>query len=240
MTMGDLLRLIRMTVEIGDQVRRSDYPWVHLEVGAVEMASLDSVKEIGELIEGLRASPGSHPQSTATVPTGAEPVKRTATKSPTRKAPATTSDTSRRRRPSARSGAAPAESTVAVGTLTATQTESLPMPEVWESVLEKIKAEKPLLWSILSQGDPGPVEGETFTFRIDPANGFHLEQLREPAHVEMIEARISEVIGQALHFKVRHEAGAGVAEAGNNSRPKVAEDPFVKKVLELLDGEIVG
>jgi len=261
--LGDLLRLIRIMVDVGDQIRRSDYPWVHLEVAIVEMASLDSVKEIGALIEELRgamstrsASPG--PAASSASPPPSSRAKKTG--SPSRSAAAdspggSSGKTSRPRgkqAPKSESGDQPAMLSAPGSVATATAptpppavstpatADAAPPPAVWDNVLEKIKDEKPLLWSILSQGELGPVDGETFVFKLDPAKGFHVEQLREPAHIELIESHIEEASGRRLRFHVRHEDGAGSAADGPPDRPKVLEDPFVKKVLELLDGEIVG
>ncbi len=241
--LGDLVRLIRITVEIGDQIRRSDYPWMHLEVGAVEMASLDSVKEIGELIGELRALSEARAPSVSDRAGGGRRGDE-AVETPPPQKPSRRSEPGRRERASASSGPAAVQTTAtvgaAVGVATATRTETYPVPEVWERVLERIKGDKPLLWSVLSQGEPGPIEGGAFNFRIDPSKGFHLEQLKEPAHVQMIEARLSEAAGHRMRFRVQRAAGAGESAVPAKERPKVLEDPFVKKVLELLDGEIVG
>ena len=117
-------------------------------------------------------------------------------------------------------------------------TTTFPM-EAWASVLEHVKAEKPLLWSVLSQGDPGTVERGVLDFRIDPQNGFHVEQLKEPAHLDLIESCLRNVTDSPLKFEVRLQEGAG-AHSETVKRRKVLEDPFIKKLLEFLDGEIVG
>jgi hypothetical protein len=112
-------------------------------------------------------------------------------------------------------------------------------PEAWDRVLDAVKAQKPLLWSILTQGEPGGIVGDVLRFRLDPRNGFHLEQLREPAHLDLLRQCVESVCARPLQVEVSLESGAGAYSGVSADRRKVLEDPFVKKLLEAFDGEIV-
>jgi len=70
--------------------------------------------------------------------------------------------------------------------------------------------------------EPGPVDEKTFMFRLDPSKEFHLEQLREPAHIELIESRSTEAAGRPLRFRVRHETGAGTTASEDQADPWTA------------------
>jgi hypothetical protein len=109
--------------------------------------------------------------------------------------------------------------------------------DLWGRILEQVKPQKPLLWSVLSQGEPGPIENDTLYFRIDPDQDFHLEQLKEPAHLDFIQKCVAAASPLPLRFDVRLEKGVGGPEP--KERKKVLEDPLVKKLLEFLDGEVV-
>lgn len=61
--LGDLLRMIRMTVELVDQIRQSDYPWILVEVAVVELASLDRVTDLTTLLKALERGVDSLPRS---------------------------------------------------------------------------------------------------------------------------------------------------------------------------------
>lgn len=297
--LGDLLRLIRITVEASDQIRRSDYPWVHLEVSVVEMASLDRVADLGALVAELRtltggdgpggspggglapggsggrgsasasgsasrtgARPGTGPRASGQAPTGRPDLREvprpasggvagsTGTPAEEARAAAPTltvaepgasvpeadvSDPPPSVSPEgASSSATPADGGARASSAAA---DGAGADAIWGHVLERVKPEKPLLWSVLSQGEPGPIENDTLYFRIDPEQDFHLEQLREPAHLDFIKQCVAAASPRPLGFDVRLEKGAGGPEP--RERKKVLEDPFVKKLLEFLDGEIV-
>jgi len=255
LAVGDLLQLTRITVEIADQIRRSDYPWVHLEVGVVEMAGLDRVADLAQILEELRHGLGNRVDSGSGVETSPPPRPSGGGGSGSgARAPARPPKGSGPESGASGSGKGRVSASVATDTpMTAVQTpdpvsELSAVPsggtaafpvEAWASVLEHVKAEKPLLWSVLSQGDPGTVERGVLDFRIDPQNGFHVEQLREPAHLALIESCLRNVYDSPLKFEVRLQEGAG-AHSETVKRRKVLEDPFIKKLLEFLDGEIVG
>jgi DNA polymerase-3 subunit gamma/tau len=237
--LGDVLQLIRILVEAGDRIRRSDHPWVHLEVAVVEMASLDSVREIGELIQELRAR-SSAPPTPPRPPGGARPgagegsperpAPKAGLRSP-RVAPTTEAGSSRQRTERGSSEATAAAEQTIVATFPA---------EAWQGVLERLRVKKPLLSSILSQGEVGALRGDSLEFRIDPAKAFHIEQLREPAHLDLIQTCIAEVWDRPLGLEVALRPGAGGQASPDADRRKVLEDPLVKRLLEYLDGEIVG
>jgi DNA polymerase-3 subunit gamma/tau len=267
--LGDALRLIRMTVEIADSLRTSEYPWVHLEIGVVEMASLDRVAEIGALISAMQAGgppdpggqarrapspapksapkPGAAPStsgrgssggSSGTIARAMAPSK--AASSPEPEPTSVSEPVAAEAAPAPVSNPTPDIKLVPSESPAPDRTEPFALPnEVWTAALDQLKDRKPLLWSILSQGDLGPVSGGKLPFLLDAKHGFHLEQLREPAHVKLIEDCLLGVYDRPLTFCVKVEEGAGAIAREETERKKVLEDPFVKKLLEHLDGEIL-
>jgi len=251
--LGDLLRLVRIAVEVGDLIRKSDYPWIHLEVSLVEMASLDRVQDLNDLIVELRrsavgeskASPRQSPLSAPLAPKASPPAgiagsaasfgSGSSAGSEPSETPAGPAKRAAPSRGKPRDASASAAGTTVISAQALEEIDA----ESWGRVLDEVKAQKPLLWSILTQGEPGGIAGDVFRFRLDPGNGFHLEQLREPAHLDLIQQCISSVCHRPLRVELALEAGAGAAAPGNPDRRRVLEDPFVKKLLEAFDGEVV-
>ncbi len=247
--LGDVLRLIRIALETSDQLRSSDYPWVHLEVSIVEMASLDRVADLSELIGAIGSDPpggggGAQARPPRERTTTRDARARGGTRSPGK---GTSSGASAGMSASAdavglvevlsAASEAPPPATSAAPT---SFEDGTPLPpELWRSVLDRVKSEKPLLWSVLTQGEPGPVRGGALTFQVDPDNGFHVEQLREPAHLDLIRGCLSAACETDLGFRIALADGAGKHAHLPEERRKVLADPFVQKVLEFLDGEVV-
>jgi hypothetical protein len=112
--------------------------------------------------------------------------------------------------------------------------------ETWDRVLDLVREKKPIVWSILTSGEAGALAGDTLAFHLDPKHAFHIEQLREPSHISLIESCLESVCERHVGFEVKLVDGAGKDAMVPPKRRKVLEDPFVKKLLEHLDGEILG
>jgi DNA polymerase-3 subunit gamma/tau len=74
----DLLRLMKIAAELGEPMRDSSQPFIHLEAAVMQMATLEPGESLAALLERLEAlekrlGAGPNP-STAGLPTGARPI----------------------------------------------------------------------------------------------------------------------------------------------------------------------
>ncbi|HHV78652.1 MAG TPA: DNA polymerase III subunit gamma/tau [Firmicutes bacterium] len=117
--------------------------------------------------------------------------------------------------------------------------EEVKVEECWPRVLETLRKNKQMrVRALLLPGKPLGVDGGNFIVAFSPESTFHVEQLKIAQNKAEAEKAIAQVMGKALSLqievteKLREEKGAQGTE-------DVLEQPFVKRSLEMLGGEIL-
>jgi hypothetical protein len=91
-----------------------------------------------------------------------------------------------------------------------------PPDELWRALLDAIAQESNLVSSFLSQGRPLGVEDNKFVVEFGSDQHFYIENVQKRSARDLIEAKITDIFGQELVFRVR------LAETG----PPVSSQPY--------------
>ncbi|MCK4408486.1 MAG: hypothetical protein KAW67_00275, partial [Candidatus Eisenbacteria sp.] len=137
-------------------------------------------------------------------------------------------------------GVTPAPTAVAVGDAPEGDVE----PALWPDVLERIRRQKPALAAFLNEAVPSTGEGAVLELTVPNGSRFHREQLKDRGNMVVMEGAAGEVFGGKVRFAFRF--GEPPQERTSSRRALVqvseetAEDPVVRKVLDMFGGEIRG
>lgn len=214
---GDALRWLRILLDVAARMRRSPHGRVHLEVALAEMASLPRAVDLAEVLERLRA--GEAPVATTAAPSAPTPAPTAAT-------------------PEAAAG----------------DPELLPR---WEQVVARVRQEKAFLGSCLLESRALAVQEGRLVVALSDTNGFKKEQIEKPANRRYLLVLIEEIFGQSLGLRFTG-SGAAAPAAGVTAPPAAGAPPGatagpageakprekgrerVKRIADLLDGDIIG
>ncbi|MBN2565955.1 MAG: DNA polymerase III subunit gamma/tau [Candidatus Eisenbacteria bacterium] len=241
----DLVRLSRIGIEAQAAVKWSTQPGLIVELVLVRMARLPASIDIADVIKALssgssqtrgsgrggpgRTGDGAENRQVEDDPTGTRSRKGSAAEAV---APAVGT---RRKSPAAGSGAEQTGST-GFGRAPASVDASR-----WPEVMERIRGEKPALAAFLRDAVPCVAGDSRLEVSVPNGSRFHREQLRDRGNVVIMERMAGEVFGGkvslSFSFGDAHQEQAASRGAAPVSR-EAAEDPVVKKVLDMFGGEI--
>jgi len=257
----DLVRLLRIGIEAQASVKWSTQPALIVELALVRMARLASSVAIADVVraltkDGSRESSGGSAGSPGSAVGGARSgdgrsVASSAgqtsgdggsTMSGGRAAPAPGSSGAGGGSPggepvTATSGPAPA---VALADAPDADVE----PALWPEVLGRIRTEKPGLAAFLNDAVPSTGEGAVLELAVPNGSRFHREQLKDRGNMRLMERAAGEVFGGKV--KLAFTFGEAPQERSSSQRVKTqvseetAQDPVVRKVLDMFGGEIRG
>jgi DNA polymerase-3 subunit gamma/tau len=245
-SVDDLVYLLRVLLESQAEMRRSPYPRVELEVGAVRAARRPQAQSIDALIarvedaeRRLRAGGGvvpARPQSTQGNLLGADarpplaggggPV---AVPPRAAAAPLASSAPPRRvesdepppRELAGEHGRGPAGPPVA---------PSGDLGEAWQRVVAAVLARKALLGSVLQHATPIAVRDGVLAVSM-VASGFHKEMLADRANRDLINQAIEQHVTGARRMELSAEAAPGAGALAH---------PAVQAALAAFGGEVVA
>jgi DNA polymerase-3 subunit gamma/tau len=221
-----ILYFMQLLLEARRRIKDGTSPRIVLEVTLVKMAKAG---DLVSLAEALKSG------SFATAPAAARPV-------PVRPSPA--------ERPPLESLAELSDAPAAPAAAEPEEPETAAVPSdlggllaAWPRVVAAIKAKNMLAGAALETGRPTRLHGDEIEVTLGAGmRQFHLDQLKNPKNVAVIESVIHSVFGR--RYSVNAVLAAGGAPPGplfQKPANDLSADPKVKKILDSLPGsKIVG
>ncbi len=259
----DLIRLLRIGIEAQASVKWSTQPVLIVELALVRMARLTSSVDIADVVRALTEGASRESSGGVAGPTGGGGGKNPpasagqtsggsgSTMSGGTTAPASGNSGAEGRRAdgggrprgetvTSTSGPAPAAAAVALADAPEADVE----PALWPDVLGRIRREKPALAAFLNDAVASTGEGAVLELAVPNGSRFHREQLKDRGNMRLMERAAGEVFGGRV--KLAFSFGEAPQERSASHRVKTqvsdetAQDPVVRKVLDMFGGEIRG
>ncbi len=250
----DLLRLIQITSEAQNSIKRSASPRLFLEMIVAKMIQLDKVQKIDSLIEGIdilkaKVLHGAVINVPSVVPNLVSSPKAANTSMDDQKKSAQAEikvvrDVSHSKGSEFPSGERAAAVAVTTESLTQAATAGVNIEMVkdrWGVIIEEIKKRKIALGSFLNEGLPDRIEGNELIVVFGMENGFHINSINR--NRKDIEAILAEQFQVPLRIRcVQAEAPATTVGSGNGNSyiDKLGQKiPLIKTIIEEFDGELI-
>ena len=250
---ADVARLLGILLAAGREMKKSEFPRVHFELALVEMAELPTAADLRQLLDRLDAlgaggksaspaassSPATGPPPEAPAPRPAAMPLPAASSSPS--APAAprmtsppTDEPSMAPAPPA-PGAAPSPEAGGEGR----GTSGIGIDARWAQVVERVRARKASLASILAEATGAEMADGVLRVRFGPP--FHREKVLEPRNRELLLEEVREAFGRGIRVEVQAGARAErTPEPPASSGPSPARfSTGVETILERFDGVIL-
>jgi DNA polymerase-3 subunit gamma/tau len=226
---GDLLRLVKIAVDLYGDLKRGIDERLLLETAAVKMAEMESTVRFDEILQYLQANQAG---AAPTLPNNGSPRDLFGSTP----------------RPSGSNPSAPPSATPPPPPQGA-PSRAVNMPTIqsgWESFLAVLKKSSPMLASQVRMAELRSIKDNRLQMYF-PASGDASRQLATKAdNLKLIEQTLRECFRANLtvSFEIDHQkqdAGDG-AETKTKIDPKelVEQSPRLKSLLEKVDGEIIG
>jgi len=255
----DLVRLLRIGIEAQASVKWSTQPALIVELALVRMARLTSSVEIADVVRALtggagRASSGGASGSTGGRASGSErgdpPTSTGQTSGGGGSSMSGGTAVSARASSGADGvgtpGGAPAMVTSgpAPAVAVADTPEGDVEPSLWPDVLGRIRSEKPALAAFLNDAVASTGGGAVLELAVPNGSRFHREQLKERGNMRLMERAAGEIFGGrvklAFTFGEAPQERSSSLSAEAQVSEEAAQDPVVRKVLDMFGGEIRG
>ncbi|MBI3014340.1 MAG: DNA polymerase III subunit gamma/tau [Candidatus Tectomicrobia bacterium] len=242
---GEELHLFcRLLSQAEAEMRRSSDPLLHLEVGLLRLIHVKPLASLDELVARLDRME-ERLRGGAETPPGTHPVG----------APAGKNRPPERLFPETANPGRPAESSPPLKLPKGPTekpnprvAETLPLAELWQEIVNRSVARKPLLGTYLEPGSLLEKEAHVLTVGYAKADALHREKVQEGENRQILEEAASEVLGRRVQLRLRElplqapdvdPAPAQPAEeARKETEPQRATD-IVQEALELFNGTIV-
>jgi DNA polymerase-3 subunit gamma/tau len=258
---NDLLRLMMMTVEVANRLKKVAQPRLEMELLAMRAARLDRSVDIRTLVDQLQGgaqgsaalgAPIARPSSAPTLGLNngrSNPPaesNRPSARAPVPSAVAGVGD-------SARSSAADSTSTAVVDTPKADQAKPgrVKMDGAsidFSPILDRICQARPTLQAILGQAELVKTGAGTVDLNVYKGSTFHQRQLAQKPIRDLIHAEIARALGEGLRVTI-HVKSEEQPDSGNGSPRRkpgapangaLAADHNLQEIIRRFDGEIVG
>ncbi|MBM3306919.1 MAG: DNA polymerase III subunit gamma/tau [Candidatus Eisenbacteria bacterium] len=217
LTEDQLVRLLRIAAETQAQARWTTQPSLMVELALARMARLPRTVEIEEIVRALAAASGGSGHAGGATPPGGTPA-------------------------SGDAGAGSAGPSQGRGGTAAAAGRPAARGEQWALVVERVKARKPALGAFLTEAVASPLTDGRLGVLIPNGSNFHRQQLQDRANMTLLEQAAGDVYGKpvklSLTFAEAARAVPAPAAAPQRREAGDGEDPMVRKVLEMFDGEI--
>lgn len=219
---ADLLRMVKVVVDLNYTLKRTTEPRIHLEIALLRLIQMDSSVAIETLLErlGQAGSEGGGIEYKAPLKKEISRVK----DSPDKENP----EPEEKVRPSDQSNLP-----LDLGALRAG----------WPEVLSKVKERKASLWSCLSQAEIISLDNGVLLLEFSNGNEFHKKNVEKKDNLK----EIQEIMGQVFQSDFR--INFLMNDKKTNSRQKgsaIRNDfqyqdiPGLKDIIDNLGGEIIG
>lgn len=256
---ADLLRLLMMSIELGNRYKKAAQPRLETELFVMRCARMDrsiDIRQLVERIEGRSASPtlfnGDSTTGTPAMAVHPAPPSSGSPRPPTsvpiqpplgRGSSASRIEGSSSDAPHAPMSAAP----VLKGSVSAMAAAD-PGGIDFAPILSAICRVRPTMQAVLGHAElvrtgPGSVDLNVYN-----GSPFHQMQLKQKPIRDLIHAEISRVLGEGIRVSIHVKDGKPSADTNGSVRPRPAAindetlraDHNLQEILRRFDGEIVG
>jgi len=243
---ADLARLLAIVLVAGREMRKSEFPRVHLELAMVEMAELPTAADLGRLLDRLdalgaapdAAAPGRGPIGYGPGPARAEGggsgAPAPGNPAPPSRSPQRATPEEPRDRPAEPRAQAPsAHSSPAAPDVPAGEASA-----AWPAIVNRVRARKASLASILA--DAMHAELANGVLRVRFSSSFHREKLVEPRNKELLLEEVRAVCGRGTRLEIEAGERPAATQADTPAAPPPARfSDGVETILERFDGVIL-
>jgi DNA polymerase-3 subunit gamma/tau len=250
----DLIRMLTLLGEGGRDLRFSPKPRLVLEMLLLRLVRMDSTVAIGEVLRRLEGAPGGagKPAPRAATPDAGR-VRPTAPEGPSRPAPAPpasspAANAPARAAPTKPSAPAPPKKRAAETKDEAPPSASAATPKddeapsvfraKWGDFLKELQKENAALAALLHGSRPEKVEAGAVEIAFPRDASFQLDQILEAENRKAVEAAIESYFRSGR--RVRGVLGTHAGESERERRAAIRDDPRIGRILDMLDGEIIG
>jgi len=258
----DILRLIQMSSDAQNAIKRSANPRIFLEMVVTKMIQMDKTEKIETLIEGidkLRAdfraggrtipavgySKTHRPESPARAAQNATHVSQAVQESDSPAVPMV-KDNPVEKTTAAPEEGSPEEAETDCGSEASSPQAGAQLEQIkqqWPQIIDEIKKRKIALGSFLGEGHPEKItEDNVLIIGFNADNAFHMNSVNK--NKKNIEDIFQEVLGLSLRIKciqtkILSEASAA-APNGNSYMDRLTQKiPLIKTIVDEFDGELI-
>jgi DNA polymerase-3 subunit gamma/tau len=270
LTEDELVRLTRIGVDAQAAAKWTTQPGLIVELALIRMAKLARAIDLEDVVRAIETGPQAAPGAgggAGASGKGAGGGRGAARKSSSAQTGGSAEGPRGGREASSgvkQGRSAPstggAEARSGAGTSATATAAGAPAPvadvdvELWPDVLERIRTVKPALAAFLTEAVAStPCVGEV-SLLVPNGSRFHREQLQDRGNMRLMERAACEVFGGSVRLglifgasPVRESQGAAAPASPSMSSQIVGsapapagDDPVVRKVLEIFDGEITS
>ena len=244
----DLSAMLSLLLECRGRLRRAEAPRVLFEVCLVELCTLPSAGDVGELIgrlESLEARLGGAPVARKLETRAPEPSARRE-ETPRRAAGSTPGPAAAPKRPEVDDPPPRAERSEAL-VEPATEGDAVVR---WRQVVDRVKERKLLLGTCLEEGLFMGIAGSNVRVALSPEHAFHRAMLEMKENREIVNQEFERFYGRGTTLLCvssdQAVSGAGYAvrpaaapETDDEDEEPASADKLVQRIVELFDGEIL-
>lgn len=243
-----LLELIDQFAAAEGRMKWAPNKRLHFEVAIIKAIQTLSQVTLSEVIENLAALRDGKSESQT-------PPPKSMAKPPEKRTAPVTSSAPKAETPRAAEQAqayqpkpAPEDHAVAP----AAESKTIDPDAVWQEVVERIRATRPLIRSWVESARALGLEGRFFVLGFPPEQKMAMESVASPRTRDFLEAIIREISGQDLTIKLILKEGLPVAPVAEptatpdelparkkgDSQAMFKDDPLIREALEIFKGEI--
>jgi DNA polymerase-3 subunit gamma/tau len=245
-----LLHIIELLALAEEQLRYAISPQVTLEVALVKLvrsrdrvpleAVLDRIEQLRAQGPGVSAAAPSRQQPQGDLFSGGK--KKPSAPRPMMVEPAAAAPSGPA--PAASSSYSPSSGPSSAVLERLSAEEASEFDELWARVLEALDGQGPSLRASIASGRIISFEGDELVIGFDEADVYHFEQVSKRENRHLIEDFLERTLGKRVRvtFKRIGQGGTdngGADESAESPRHRLADDPLVKKSIELFGGKLI-
>ena len=262
-TPGDLTTMLSQLLTTRADLRKAEAPRALLEVALVELCTMPSATDVGDLIRRLldlesrlggSSAPGSAAPRRPATSGGGDPgptrraAERAASEPPPRAERPGPAPAPRPDRPM-RAESGPVAASAAPSVPAEVSLADSELVTRWREIVERVKQKKLLLGTCLEEGLFLGLSGSMVRVALAPEHSFHRAMLEMKENREILNQEFERTYGRGatLHCVGSGEAVTGGVRIARDPEPEepgpdaVRETPgLVQRIVELFDGEVLG
>jgi DNA polymerase-3 subunit gamma/tau len=109
--------------------------------------------------------------------------------------------------------------------------------DVWPAVVDSLRADAPMLATLLEDARPAALAGEGLTLAWPESSAFSKRKAEDPANRELIAGAIRAVTGSSLRLAYELRADHELAAPAASAAPAMSEDELVRRLMDEFDAE---
>jgi DNA polymerase-3 subunit gamma/tau len=246
---GDLIRMSEILRKADNELRWSAYPRFLIEITLLKMLYMDSTVSIEDILTQLKGGNAPCPASPRTP--GTVKKKETPIASPAKPA-----DNAAPVQAAAKSIQKPGADEIISVPPQGERAESFSVEEpakpvdpdaLWNNFIKSLMSDRPNLGAFLSMGHVAKAKENSIDLRFAPELSFQFAEVTRKAHRDIIQSKLTEFAGRAvdLHMSIEThkpkdtgaEAAPGAADVSPSLEDDMEQEPIIRNVIEIFDGE---